>query len=853
MILLKLISWPYVRQHLPRWLLTIAGIVLGVAVFVGIHTANQSVVYAFHQTVDRIAGSTQLQISAGETGFDENVLDRVQAVPEVRVAVPVIEAVVNTGVQGQGNLLILGVDMLGDRSLRDYDLKSNDQGTDDAIDDPLVFLAQPDSLMITDTYARENRLGVGAKVPMSTMDGQKLFTVRGIMKAGGLTSAFGGNLAVMDVYAAQKVFGRGRRFDRIDLALKDGANLHDVQAKLEALLGSGFQVQEPSARAQQFDSISRVYTMTANITSVFALFIGMFIIYNTFQIAVTQRRSEIGILRALGATRRQIRTLFLGESVVAGLFGSVLGLLVGIAIARGMTGYIGSLLGEIYGIAQKADEISTNPILMTFAVVLGVITSVVAAIIPARSAARVDPVQALQKGKYQQLSAGENRVRRIAALVVAIAAAGCLLFERYRIFFYVGDALAILSALLLTPTLALLLARALRPLLRWLRPVEGTLAADSLLQAPRRTSGAVAALMLSLALVVALGGLTRASYDSIFGWLTVALNPDLFVSPSQSLTQRDFRFPESMGAQLQAIPGVGEVQLVRDARIEIQGKPTMFVAADIRDLRKHATLPPVAGNTQDMFRRAEQGKAVLASENFAMLRGFKLGDVVDIPSPSGVLHLPIAGIVTDYSDEQGSLLVDRALYKRYWNDSAVNVFRIYLAPGAAEADVKRRILEKFGTQRRLFVLTNRDVRRYILRLTDQWFGITYVQIAVAVLVAILGIINTLTVSITDRRRELGVLQAVGGLRNQIRGTIWLEALAVGTVGLILGLALGALQLYYSLHISGEDMAGLRLNYEYPYSIALLLLPGILLVAFLSAIAPAETAVRGSLVEALEYE
>jgi len=849
MILLKLISWPYVRQHLPRWLLTIAGIVLGVAVFVGIHTANQSVVYAFHQTVDRIAGSTQLQISAGETGFEETVLDSVQAVNEVRVAVPVIEAVVSTGVQGQGNLLILGVDMTGDRSLRDYDLESSD----DAIDDPLVFLAQPDSLMVTDTYARENHLGLGAKVPMSTMDGQKLFTIRGLMKSGGLTSAFGGNLAVMDVYAAQKIFGRGRKFDRIDLALKDGANLEQVTAKLQALLGPGFQVQEPSARAQQFDSISRVYTMTANITSVFALFIGMFIIYNTFQIAVTQRRAEIGILRALGATRGQIRTLFLGESVVAGLFGSVIGVLAGIAIARGMTGYIGSLLGEIYGIAQKADEISTDPTLMTFAVVLGVVTSVVAAIIPARSAARVDPVQALQKGKYQQLSAGENRTRRIAALVVAIAAAGCLLLERYRIFFYVGDALAVLAALLLTPTFAVLLARALRPLLRWMRPVEGTLAADSLLQAPRRTSGAVAALMLSLALVVALGGLTRASYDSIFGWLTVALNPDLFVSPSQNLTQRDFRFPESMGAQLRAIPGVGQVQMVRDARIEIQGTPTMFVAADIKELRKHATLPPVAGNTEEMFRLAEQGKAVLASENFTLLRGFKLGDVVDIPTPSGALRLPIAGVVTDYSDQQGSLLIDRALYKRYWNDSTVNIFRIYLAPGAVEADVKRRILDAFGNQRRLFVLTNRDVRRYILRLTDQWFGITYVQIAVAVLVAILGIVNTLTVSITDRRRELGVLQAVGGLRNQVRGTIWLEALAVGTVGLILGLALGALQLYYSLHISAEDMAGLRLSYEYPYSIALLLLPGILLVAFLSAIAPAETAVRGSLVEALEYE
>jgi putative ABC transport system permease protein len=853
MILLKLISWPYARQHLPRWLLTLAGIVLGVAVFVGIHTANQSVVYAFHQTVDHIAGATELQISAGETGFDENVLDRVQAVPEVRVAVPVIEAVVNNDVQGQGNLLILGVDMLGDRGLRDYDLESSGQDSDGSIDDPLVFLAQPDSLMVTDTYARANHLTAGARIPMNTMDGPKLFTIRGIMKSGGLTSAFGGNLAVMDVYAAQKVFGRGRKFDRIDLAVKDGANIAAVRAKLETLLGSGFQVQEPSARAQQFDSISRVYTMNANVSSLFALFIGMFIIYNTFQIAVTQRRSEIGILRALGATRRQSRMLFLGESVVAGLVGSLLGLLVGIAIARGMTGYIGSLLGEIYGIAQRADEISTNPMLMAFAVVLGVVASVVAAVIPARSAARVDPVQALQKGKYQQLSAGENRARRITALIVAIAAAGCLLFERYRIVFYVGDVLTVLAALLLTPTFAVWLARVLRPLLRWLRPVEGTLAADSLLQAPRRTSGAVAALMLSLALVIALGGMTRASYDSIYRWLTVALNPDLFVSPSQSLTQRDFRFPESMGAQLAALPGVGELQMVRDARVDFQGKPTMLVAADIANLRKHATLPPVDGDTNDMFQRTQEGNAVLASENLALLRGLKLGDIVDIRSPSGVLHLPLAGIVTDFSDEQGSLLIDRSLYKRYWNDSTVNIFRIYLAPDAAEADVKRRILEKFGNQRRLFVLTNRDVRRYILRLTDQWFGITYVQIAVAVLVAVLGIVNTLTVSITDRRRELGVLQAVGGLRNQIRGTIWLEALAVGAVGLILGLAFGALQLYYSLHNEAIDIAGVRLAYEYPYGIAVWLVPGILFVAFLSAIAPAETAVRGSLVEALEYE
>jgi len=162
MILLKLISWPYIRKHLLRWMLTITGIVLGVAVFLGMHTANQSVLHAFRQTVDRIAGSTQLQVSASETGFDESVLERVQAVPEVRAAVPVIEAVVNTGLKGQGNLLILGVDMTGDRNLRDYELESGDASI---VDDPLVFLAQPDSLIVTDTLARENQLAIGGRVP----------------------------------------------------------------------------------------------------------------------------------------------------------------------------------------------------------------------------------------------------------------------------------------------------------------------------------------------------------------------------------------------------------------------------------------------------------------------------------------------------------------------------------------------------------------------------------------------------------------------------------------------------------------------------------------------------------------
>jgi putative ABC transport system permease protein len=849
LILLRLISWQYVRKHLARTLLTLTGIALGVAVFVGMHTANQSVVFAFRQTIDRIAGATQLQVSAGEPGFEESVLERVQGTPGVRVAVPVIEAVVSPENRGQGDLLILGVDMTGDRSLRKYDL----EGGDDVIDDPLVFLAQPDSLIVTKPFAERNGLSSGSRIPLSTMQGPKTFTVRGIMKSGGLTSAFGGNVAVMDIYAAQKMFGRGRMFDRIDLAVNDGASIDQVRKELESRLGQGFQVETPESRGRQFESIAAVYRMSANVTSLFALFIGMFIIYNTFAIAVTQRRSEIGILRALGATRGQIRTLFLGESAVAGIVASAVGVGAGIALARAMARYISSFMGEVYGIGERAEQIATDPRLIGLALLIGSATSLLAALIPARNAARVDPVKALQKGKYQVLTVGENRIRQMVAFLLAATAIGFVLAGQHGGTLYAGYMLAVLAAVLMTPWASLQISKMLRSPLKWIRPVEGTLAADSLIQSPRRTSGVVAALMLSIALVVALGGLARASYRSITKWFDMELNPDLFISTSESATKRSYRFPESVGAEITQTSGVELVQPVRSARLMLDGSPVMLVATNLLSLRSRIEPLVVKGDSWGMFRDAAAGKGAIISDNLATLRHLHLGDQLDLPTPTGNLRLPIAGIVTDYSDQLGTILMDRSVYKQRWNDSGVNLFRVYVKKGVSEQVVRQELLKRLSSQTRLFVLTNHDLRQYILNITDQWFGLTYVQIAVAILVAVLGIVNTLTVSIMDRRRELGVLRAVGALRAQIRHTIWLESLAIGFLGTVLGLALGAIQLYYSLEITRRDVAGLRLGYEYPAAVAAVVLPIILGAALASAIGPGESAVRGSLVEALEYE
>jgi putative ABC transport system permease protein len=849
MILLRLISWPYFRKHVLRTALTTAGIVLGVAVFVGMHTANSSVLLAFSRTVDRIAGKTELQVTAGEAGFHEEVLEKVQAASSVRVAVPVIEAVVDTNLKGQGNLLVLGVDMTGDRTLRDYDL----DGDDAVIDDPLVFLAQPDSIILSKEFAEKNQIAVGTRVTLGTVEGPKPFTVRGVMKSSGLTSAFGGNLAVMDIYAAQHMFGRGRSFDRIDLAVKEGRTIKAAEQELTAMLGPGFQVDPPSGRGQQFEAMLAAYSMMVGISSLFALFIGMFIIYNSFSIAVTQRRSEIGILRALGATREQIRWLFLGESAVTGLIGSLGGLVFGILIARGIAASIGALITDVYGVAQHADEVSMSPPLLLLALAIGIATSIVAAAIPAHSAARVDPVQALQKGKYQVLSQGESRLRGVLGLVLGAVSLVCLGVGSSRAVFYAGYVLAIVVALLISPLLSLMLAKGLRPILKWARPVEGALAADSLIQSPRRTSASVAALMLSLALVIAFAGMARASYASIIDWMETALNPELFIMPSQSIVVRSMRFPAAMGPEVAAIPGVRRVQMVRDARVMFRKTPVMVVSIEVNSMAETAQLPPVAGNADDMYRRAAAGEGLIIADNLARLQHLKLGDLLEVPAPRGLIRLPIVGVITDFSDQMGTIFMDRSLFIRYWNDDSVNVLRVYLNPGATVPDVRQRVLEKYAGQRQVFVLTNQELKSYILKVTDQWFGLTSVQIAVAVLVAILGIVNTLTVSITDRRRELGVLQAVGGLRGQIRRTIWLEALSVGTLGLALGFALGAVNLYYILQIVQNDIAGMRLDYSFPIGTVLALVPTILGAAFIAAIWPAESAVHGSLVEALEYE
>jgi putative ABC transport system permease protein len=293
---------------------------------------------------------------------------------------------------------------------------------------------------------------------------------------------------------------------------------------------------------------------------------------------------------------------------------------------------------------------------------------------------------------------------------------------------------------------------------------------------------------------------------------------------------------------------------VRNARVPVRSLPVLVVAIETLKEAKTTRPIPVEGSLKEMYSLTAQGKGLIASENFMLLRKMKSGDVVDLPTPSGLLSLPIVGVIRSYSDVQGSVVIDRSVYLKWWKEDTANLARVYVRQGRSTTEVRAQIVRAMSGRQHLLVLTNRDVRGWITKILDQWFALTYTEVAVAILVAMLGIINTLTVSITDRRRELGVMRAVGGLRSQIRRTIWMEAIGIGAIGLMLGIALGALNLYYTLEmIQRSDFGGLQLDYDFPVSLSVFMIPTILVTALVAALGPGESALRGSLVQALEYE
>jgi putative ABC transport system permease protein len=850
--MLSLITWRQWRRHRLRTLLTLLGIALGVAVFFAVRTANVTLLNSLTTTIEKVAGKSTLQISGGESGFPESVWDTVKDTPGVRVAEPAIEVVAHTAFEDEGNLMIVGVDMLGDGELREYQF--DEAGSE--IGDPLVALAQPDSILIARTFADKHNLKEGDKLPLFTTQGKQDFTVRGIFKPAGLGEVFGGQIAVMDVFNAQFVFGRGRNFDRIDLMNEPEVAVADLQQRLRERLPAGLEIERPSARGEGLESTVKGMNIGLTVTSLIALLVGMFIIFNTFSISVNQRWKEIGVLRAVGVERGNVQRMFLGEAAVMGLIGSALGIALGFGMSVGVEFVMSTIADQLFGLVstRQTPVFRWDFALLSFA--MGVVASIVAAWMPARAASQLNPAAALHNIESRQREEVLGTPRLVLGIAMVLAGLALIRFAPLRADLYIQFGYAILLVLgmvAVLPKLSEWIARSLRPLMDRLFGSEGVLAVDSMIQAPRRTSATVGALMIGLMFVFATGAYVQSQKSVFDRWMRQAINADLVVSTTGGARSRTWHFDETLSRRIGALPGVKRLENVRFTFIPYADDSVAIVALEFEGWFARMTLEIEGADRATAREKMVKGEGVMVAQNFANRYRVKVGDRIQLPTPTEAFDRPIVGIIEDYTTEKGTIFLERDLYRRYWNDPAIDIINVNLLPGVGRDAFKADLQRALKGEQRAFIYTQEEWRARIMALLDQFFGMMYMQMLIALVTAVIGIVNALIISTAERKRELGVIRAIGGLRGQLRKMILLEAVVIGVIGLIAAVIAGIFNTYFLTRTAASMIGGYTIPFMFPATIVLISAPIVLLIALAAAWWPARRAVRLSVVEAIGYE
>jgi putative ABC transport system permease protein len=839
-------------SHRLRLFLTTMGIALGVAVFFAIRTANITLLDALQLTVEKVAGKATLQITAGETGFPEEVLETVRSTPGVKIAEPIIEVIARTAFAEEGNLLILGVDSAGDQQLRDYQFdKAHTQ-----IADPLVFLAQPNSILLSRAFADRHSLKIGDLLPLYTSSGRTDFTVQGVFKPVGIGEVFGGNIAIMDVYSAQVVFNRGRNFDRIDLMNSPDVPVETVRQNLHAKLRAGLETAPPQSRGADLESATTAMRVGLTITSFTALLVGIYIIFNSFAIAVNQRWKEIGILRAVGVERRNIKLMFFSEALLMGVIGSAVGIAAGYYLATIGAKVMADMASSVYGFMSTSTPAVFHMQYATTSFLLGVAASVFGAWFPARAASELDPTLALHNIEARKREAVLGWGRVTVGLVLTLSSLALMIWTPSGVgatFQFSYAILMILGLTTLLPKLIAMLSHVLRPFMDWTGGAEGSLAVDAMIQCPRRSSATVGALMIGLMFVFSTAGYIQSYRHMVDRWVKQSLNADIFVATSTAMRSSTYHFDEQLGRRIATVPGVKRLENVRFTSVPYDGDSAALIAIEMDGFMARA-IDAVEGESEKTLLHAlPRGKGVLVSRNFATRWKMHVGDSLTLNTPNGTLQRPILGVLDDYRSEKGTIFLDRALYTRYWHDNAADFFLVTLKAGVDPVAAKRQIQNLTSNTVHAFVYTQVEFKKWVYGLVDQFFVLNYMQLLIAVMVSMLGIVNTLMISISERKREIGIIRAIGGLRAQIRKLILLEAVALSIVGVAVGTLAGMFTTEFMAHTVSTVLAGYAVPFYIPWTLILISLPMVIGISLLAGWWPAQHAVGSQISEAIGYE
>ncbi|MBV9301719.1 MAG: FtsX-like permease family protein [Acidobacteriaceae bacterium] len=839
-LLVNLIVRPMGRERV-RTALTLFAVALGVGVVIAIDLAGAAAAGSFHSSLESLAGKSTLVLHQ-TGGIDQSLLGRLVQLPYAFDFAPRIEDFAS--INGKGEALpFLGLDLIGHPGQHEFQNDRPDSAARDLAGANPVWVGQ------------RLKLRPGDQVSLLINDSIHRFTVRGILKTrrGEIAEK---NAIVADIGLAQQVTGSAGKLDSIDVTIPPDHSVDYWREILAKNVPAGITIDDQGSRTEENRKMLTAFRSNLRVLSYIALLVGAFLIYSTIEVSVVRRRADIGIVRALGATRKMVATAFLAEALVIGLVGSVLGVVIGRVMAQGAVALIGSTVQSLYVSSEPA------PIALTGGAILigigtGLLVSMLAALAPAIEASQVAPVEAMARGRQEYITitrSGKKVVWAAAMFATAVVLSKLPPLERQPIFAYAAALLLVAGTASAIPATVSFFEGVAKRAVSLLLGVEGSLALHALRASLGRTSVLTSALATAVAMSSSVGIMVGSFRETVWVWMEDQLKADFYLSPAgRPGADRHPTMDPGIGSAIERLPGVAAVDRARSYTISYAGLPATLMGAEISKAGSSRNTRFMPGQDRNrILGQLGRGDYAIISEPFANKHGLGVGSEIVLPLRGGKQTFKVLGVYYDYSTERGIVLLDWHTLLKYLPDAAPSSLVVFLKSGADPEAVHRGI-DGVIAGRPVMVLTSSKLRREGIAVFDRTFRITYALEAVAVTVAVLGIAGALLALVIDRRREFALVRFLGGAQVQIRRIILCEAGLLGLLANGIGLGLGTLLSLLLVFVINKQSFGWTIQFHWPVALLLAVLTTVFVATLLAGIYPAGVATRMNPIEVIHEE
>lgn len=801
-------AWRRMRQRPFQYILLILGIALGVAMIVAIDVTNGSAQRALDISAEAVTGKATHRLAGGRGGsLDQQVyLDLRKRGYDL--SAPVVEGYVLAPKLGNRPMHLMGVDPFAEPPFRpdlwqrqDLDAASN-------------FLVRPNGVILSRSVATEYHLALGDSFVLQVQGAPTTVTLVGLVTpVDEITAQRLQEVILADIATAQELFHMPGRLSHIDLIIKDQA----TAAQIKQGLPSGVRLEAAAAQSSTMKQMMAAFAINLTAMSVIALLVGVFLIYNTVTFNVVQRRRLFGILRCLGVTRNQLFWLILMETFVAGLLGSGLGLLLGVWLGEGLIGLVTQSINDLYFVVNVR-EVAISAIGLLKGLAIGVVAALIAAVPPAVEAMRSPPAGTLRRSALE----GEvtTLVRRLWAAGPVLGVLGALMLwwpGKNLALAFVGLCTVVVAFALLAAPVARLAMLRLAPLLgRVLGPL-GWMAPRDIVRSLSRTSIAIAALTTAVSVIVGVSLMVGSFRQTFANWLGLTLQTDIYVSaPSITSTRPSGNLPPDAVRILTAWPSVREAVASRFAAVYAPdwGREVDLTAVtgDISDGKRPYRW--ISGDQRTLWHRFLAGDGVMVSEPLVSRQNLTpQPQPITLMTESGPRKFPVLAVYSDYTSDQGVIMMDQTTYRSHWHDTDVTTMALFLKPNASVDGSLNDLHTLFAGRKDIVIQSSRSLREAALMTFERSFAVTGALRLVATIVAVIGILGTLMSLALERSRELGILRAIGMSRRQLWRLILFEAGLMGGLAGLMALPAGFVLAWILIHIINVRSFGWTLNMQ----------------------------------------